>query len=135
VTVEIDPVCRAVETLSAHVSSPPPPRDLRVGMGNSRRIFLRAALAAAALVIAVVGVWLILNRIGAPGAPASPQFVLEHLRVRGKPVEPRVMEVRGADALVLMAPRFSAAGAEPKGSVQAPAALMIGGVIPTAGRH
>ena len=134
-TVETDPVCRAVETLSAHVSSPPPPRDLRLGMGNSRRIFLRAALAGAVLVIAGVGVWLILNHIGAPGAPASPQFVLEHLRVRGKTVEPRVIEVRGADALVLMPPPSSAAGAKPRGSMQAPAALMIGGVIPTAGRH
>ena len=134
-TVVTDPVRRAVETLSAHVSSPPPPRDLRVGMGSSRRNSLRVALAAAALVIAAAGVWLILNRTGAPGVPASPQFVLEHLRVRGKTVEPSVMEVPGADALVLMAPRSSAAGAEPKGSVQAPAALMIGGVIPTAGRH
>ena len=95
-TVETDPVRRAVETLSRLVATPPPPRGLRVGVDSSKRTSLWVPLVAAILVVAAAGAWLILNR---PGAPASRQFVVEHLRVGGKTVEPRVMEVRVAPIL------------------------------------
>ena len=122
-----DPVQRTLETLSAHVSTPPPPHNLRVRTDSPLRS-LRVTLIAATLIIAALGIWLILSHAGAPDAPASSQFVLEHLRVRGKPVEPMVLEVRGADALVVMAPRLSAAGEQAE-SGRTPA-LMVGKVFP-----
>jgi len=134
VTVDTDPVRRAVETLSRLVPTPPPPRDLRVGEAGPKMTRLKVALAAAVLIIAAAGAWLVSNRLVAPETASSPLFVVEHLRVRGKTVEPRVMEVPGADALVLMAPRSTAMGTEPDRAVQAPAALMISSVIAPAGR-
>ncbi len=133
-TVDTDPVRRAVETLCRLVPTPPPPRDLRVGEAGSKMTCLKAALAAAVLIIAAAGAWLVSNHLVAPETPSSHLFAVEYIRVRGKTVEPRVIEVPGADALVLMAPRSSSMGTEPDRAVQAPAAFMISGMIAPAGR-
>ena len=132
-TTETDPVRQAVETLSRLVATPRPPRDLRAEAGRPKRTTLRVALAAV-LVLAATGAWLALRRSAAPRVPDSPRFVVEHLRVRGRTVEPRVMEVRGAGALVLMVAPPGVASGDPEWTVQVRTALMADGAIAPDGR-
>ena len=107
-----DPGRRAVDTLAASVKPPGPPRGLRAG----RAVRPVPALAVVTLIvggIALAAWWALRDGEELPAASdAAATVVVEHLRVRGRPVQARVEELPAAGAVVVtIAEERSSSGA------------------------
>jgi len=118
-----DPERAAVETLARLAGTPSPPPGLRIGVRSSRNRALKVA-ATVALTLAAAAGWMIWRPPRIPARGPVPSFVVEHLRVRGRPVEPRVLEAPGSGALVL-----TVSGETRRKPGQPPAAAVFAGAL------
>jgi hypothetical protein len=123
VSFESDPARQAVDTLARSAGSPPAPAGLRLGGRARSKGVLKRAPALGALALALVAGWRIWNSF--EERPASGRVVVEHLRVGGQRVEAKVLEVPGAQALVLMLDCKGGPGAESGRPANAPAASLV----------
>jgi hypothetical protein len=100
----LDPARRAVERIAASVGAPPPPEDLDARRRRPRIARAVLAVAAAAgVVLLIAAVWtLSLRRVFRPMAEGRFEVVVEHLRVNGRAVESRVVELPAAGAVIVL---------------------------------
>jgi hypothetical protein len=92
---------KAVEMLAASVRVPLPPEGLKHA-GRWPGVRPGPLLLAGALVLVVIVAGWALRKERAPGDDLTSRVVVEHLRLRGKPVPTQVVELPGTDTLLVM---------------------------------